>query len=147
MSFRLLIAVAGTLGLAGAAHAVDAIPSRDRLAQAAAKRFPTPVPVGDLLNKQVLEPLESQPTLGWIRQVVQHPDGTIDVVIDYGARFRYLTRPIAVPIEAMVLVGQYPEITGIKAQQLESWPTFDGTGATPLSPDAKVRIGLEKPSD
>jgi len=124
------------------------------LAEAAARRFPQPVRVGDLLMRQVLQPLPSQPTLGWVRNVVKRSDGTIDVVVDYGGVLgplgrpaaNLLTRPIAVPVDAMVLLGQYVEIVDFTPDQLKRFKTFDGAGATPLPPDSIIRVGLARPS-
>jgi hypothetical protein len=116
------------------------------LAEAAARRFPQPVRVGDLLQRQVLQPRESQPTLGWVQQVVKQPDGAVEIIVDYGGRFRFLNRPIAVPVEAMTLLGQYMEIVDFTPGELDKFKTFDGTGATKLPPDSIIKIGLARPS-
>jgi hypothetical protein len=75
------------------------------LAASAAIRFPQPVRVGDLLHRDVLQPVESQRVLGTVRQVVRDSEGTIRVVIDFGCFLGFWTRPIAVPVDAMVLLG------------------------------------------
>jgi hypothetical protein len=116
------------------------------LTDAAARRFPHAVRVGDLVKRQVLEPKESQPTLGWVRQIVQKPDGAIEVIVDYGGVFGFFSHPIAVPVEAMVLLGQYMEIVDFTPAQLDKFKTFDGTGATPVPPDSVIKVGLARPS-
>jgi hypothetical protein len=121
-------------------------PAGMSLAEAAARRFPQPVRVGDLLKREVLQPLESQPVLGWVREIVQRPDGTIEVVVDYGDRFGLRGRPIAVPVEAMALLGQYMEIIDFTPDQLQQFKTFDATGTMPLAADSIIRVGLAKPS-
>jgi hypothetical protein len=137
------------LGLSIIAPVVQAqqpAPPGMSLAEAAARRFPQPVRVGDLLNRQVLRPVESQPVLGRVHDVVRQPDGTIDVVVNYGGLFGFFTRPIAVPVDAMVLLGQYMEIVDFTPQQLDKFATFDGAGATSLQAASIIRVGLARPS-
>ena len=45
------------------------------LAESTAMRFPQPVRVGDLLQKDVLRPVASQQVLGHVRAVVRAGDG------------------------------------------------------------------------
>lgn len=109
-------------------------------------RFPQPVRVGDLPGRPVLEPVESQDLLGRVRSVVQDREGRILVVIELGRWFGWTTRTIAVPVEAMVLVGDAVEIVTSTAAQLWMQPVFDGSGTTALATDATIRVGLAKPS-
>ena len=130
----------------GALLADDDLPDANDLAEAAARRFPQPVRVGDLIGRRVLEPLESQPTLGFVRDVVKEPDGTIAVVMDYGGYFGFFSRPISVPVNAMVLLGQSMEVMEYDPAQLDKFPNFDPAGATPLSTNSIIRVGLGRPS-
>lgn len=116
------------------------------LAQSAAMRFPQPVRVGDLLRRDVLQPVPSQRVLGTVRSVVRDASGTIAVVVEYGGFLGFGARPIAVPIDATVLLGQDMEIVAYSPQQLNGFPTFSATGTTPVPPDAIIRVGLAKPS-
>ncbi len=141
-----ILVVGLLLAGAAAARAQQPAPPGMSLAEAAAKRFPQPVRVGDLLGRQVLRPIESQPTLGWVDSVVRQKDGTIDVVVDYGGRFRFLDRPIAVPVDAMVLLGQYMEIVDFTPKQLRRFTTFDKEDAVALPSDSIIRVGLARPS-
>ena len=84
------------------------------LAESAAMRFPQPVRVGDLLGREVLRPVESQNVLGRVRRVVRDRNGQIMVVIDFGGFLGFGSRPIAVPKDAMVLLGQDMEIVAFK---------------------------------
>ena len=146
---RALIATLGvaSLGIASApVHAQQPAPAGMSLAEAAAQRFPQPVRVGDLLQRQVLQPLESQPTLGWVRDVVRQADGSIDVVMDFGGALGLFTRQIAVPVDAMVLLGQYMEVVDFTPSQLSQFKTFDQAGAAKLPPDSIIRVGLARPS-
>ncbi len=147
MSLRLILFLA-LLCRCGLAYAqTDDLPNAGDLAEATAKRFPQPVRVGDLLHRRVLEPVESQPTLGRVRAVVKESDGTIAVIIDYYEGFLGLhTRPIAVPVNGMVLLGQFMEVMDFEPDQLRKFPTFHPAGTKPLGPDAVIKVGLAKPA-
>ncbi|WP_428487021.1 hypothetical protein [Rhodopila sp.] len=138
--------IVGLLIASTAVQAQQPKPAGMSLTEAAARRFPQPVRVGDLLKRQVLRPLESQPTVGWVRNVVKQPDGSVDVVVDYGGVFGLFTRPIAVPVDAMVLLGHYMEIVDFTPEQLKQFKTFDTASTMPLPPDSIIHVGLARPS-
>jgi hypothetical protein len=54
------------------------------LAASTAMRFPQPVRVGDLIDRDVLRPVESQDVLGRVRRLVRDRDGQVMVVVDFG---------------------------------------------------------------
>jgi hypothetical protein len=114
--------------------------------EAASRRFPQPVRVGDLLQRQVLQPVESQNTLGWVKTIVKRDDGAVEIVVDYGGLYGYFGRLIAVPVEAMVLLGQYMEIVDFTPEQLKQFKSFDAAGTMTLPPDSIIRVGLARPS-
>ncbi len=116
------------------------------LAQSAAMRFPQPVRVGDLPGRPVLEPTESQTVLGSIKSIVQDSAGRTLVVIDLAHWFGLATRTVAVPVDAMVLVGDAVEIVAYTPDQLWTLPTFDAPAATALPAGATIKVGLAKPS-
>ncbi len=116
------------------------------LAEKAADRFPQPVVVGTLIHHAVLQPLESQPILGHVEQIVRAADGTISVVVDYGGFFGFGARPIAVPVDAMVVSGQFMEIVEFTPDQLDKFPTYKAGADTALAADASIRVPLAKPS-
>ena len=121
-------------------------PAGMSLAESAAMRFPQPVRVGALLGRDVLRPVESQDVLGRVRGVVHDSTGQILVVIDFGGFFGFGSRPIAVPIDAMVLLGQDMEVVAFTPDQLRHFPTFSPPGTTPIADDAVIKVGLAKPS-
>ncbi|WP_419728574.1 hypothetical protein [Lichenicola sp.] len=121
-------------------------PSGMSLAQSTAMRFPQPIRAGSLLHRLVLRPVESQTVLGHVVQVVRDGTGTIEIVVAYGGFLGIGSRPIAVPIDATVLLGTVMEIVAFTPEQLQRLPTFTGDGTTPLPPDTVLRIGLAKPS-
>ncbi len=116
------------------------------LAQSAAMRFPQPVRVGDLIGRDVLRPVESQDILGRVRRVVRDRDGEILVVVDFGGFLGFGTRPIAVPVDAMVLLGQDMEIVAYTPAQLRQFATFASAGTTGVADDTIIKVGLAKPS-
>jgi hypothetical protein len=116
------------------------------LAESAAMRFPQPVRVGDLLGRDVLRPVESQDVLGHVRAVVRDSTGQILVVIDFGGLFTFGSRRIAVPADAMVLLGQDMEVVAFTPDQLRHFPTFLPSGTTSIAEDAIIKVGLAKPS-
>ena len=109
-------------------------------------RFPQPVRVGDLLGREVLRPVESQDVLGRVRRVVRDANGQIMVVIDFGGFLGFGSRPIAVPVDAMVLLGQDMEIVAFTPKQLQQFPTFSPSGTTDVPDDKIIKVGLAKPS-
>jgi PRC-barrel domain len=149
---RTLIVAAAFSVAASYAHGQSATPGGMppppgmSLAESAAMRFPQPVRVGDLLHRDVLQPVESQNVLGTVREVVRTGSGTIEVVINFGGFFGFGARPIAVPLDAMVLLGQDMEVVAFTPQQLRSLPTFSAPGTSPLPDDLIIRVGLAKPS-
>jgi hypothetical protein len=116
------------------------------LAESTAMRFPQPVRVGDLLGREVLRPVESQDILGRVRGVVRDRDGGTVVVMDFGGFLGFGARPIAVPVDAMVLLGQDMEIVAFTPEQLRQFPTFSPSGTTEVANDTIIKVGLAKPS-
>src|ERR1700739_4495292 len=127
------------VAVGGAAHAQSPRPGGRppppgmSLAESAAMRFPQPVRVGDLIGREVLRPVESQDVLGRVRRLVRDRDGQILVVVDFGGFLGFGTRPIAVPVDAMVLLGQDMEIVAYTPAQLRLFPTFSPVGTTDVA--------------
>ena len=133
------------LGGGSASAQRPAPPGTDRVAFAA-KRFPQPVRVGDLIGRDVLQPLESRPLLGRVQQVVRTGDERILIVMSYGGVFGFGRRRIAVPVEAMVLVGTDLEVLDFTPAQLDAFASYDADGTTALGADQQIRMGLAHPS-
>ncbi|MCA7119530.1 MAG: PRC-barrel domain-containing protein [Acidibrevibacterium sp.] len=147
-----IVAIALLLAGGSAAQAQSPLPggmppppgmSLDR---SAAMRFPQPVQVGALLARDVLQPVPSQRVLGTVRSIISDQMGTIEAVVAYGGFLGFGARPIAVPIDAMVLLGQDMEIVAYTPEALNHFPTFSAAGSTPLPLNAVIRVGLAKPS-
>jgi hypothetical protein len=112
----------------------------------AARRFPQPVRVGDLINRTVVQPLESRQVLGRVTDVVRTGNGRQEIVMRYGGLFGVGGRSIAVPIEAMALLGYELEILDYTPRQLNAFPTFTNAGTERLASNAVIRMGLARPS-
>jgi hypothetical protein len=149
---RVLSTCAVLIIFASAAHAQSTTPGGMppppgmSLAESAAMRFPQSVRVGDLLGRDVLRPVESQDVLGHVRQVVRDSKDQIVVVMDLGGLFGFGTRRIAVPVDAMVLLGQDMEVVAFTPDELRRFPTFSPSGTTTIADDAVIKVGLAKPS-
>ena len=116
------------------------------LAQSNAMRFPQPVRTGDLLHRLILQPVESQTVLGRVRAVVRNTDGEVLVVMNFGGFYGYGGRLIAVPIDAMVLLGTAMEVVAYSPRQLAAFPTFNPIGTVPVPDQTVLEVGLAKPS-
>ena len=115
------------------------------LAAATAKRFPQPVRVGDLLGQDVIAPIEAQPVLGHVASITRRPDGGLSMVIRYGGAFGLFGRAIAVPIEAVALVGPSVTIKGFTPDQLDRFPTIGFPAPAALGPNETISVGLVRP--
>lgn len=109
-------------------------------------RFRQPVRVGDLLGRDVLRPVESQDVLGRVRRLVRDGNGQIMVVVDFGGFFGFGRRSIAVPVDAMVLLGQDMEIVAFTPEQLQQFPTFLVSGTIDVAADTIIKVGIAKPT-
>ena len=111
----------------------------------AAQRFPQPVRVGDLLGKEVLRPVEAQDVLGRVGAIARRPDGAVLIVVRLGGVLGIGARPVAVPVEAVALLGPYLAVMDLSPQQLRALPTYDGAGAQTLPAEETIRVGLTRP--
>jgi hypothetical protein len=149
---RILLASCIMTASANAVHAQSTTPGGMppppgmSLAKSTDMRFPQPVRVGDLLGRQVLRPVESHDVLGRVRRLVRDGNGQIMVVVDFGGFLGFGSRPIAVPVDAMVLLGQDMEIVAFTPEQIRQFPTFSPSGTTDVADDTIIKVGLAKPS-
>jgi len=137
-----LLVLAGLYGVA--ARAQEPTPPGADPAVFAAKRFPQPVRVGDLIHRTVLEPVESRRILGHVDQVVRLDSGPA-IIMTFGGFLGVGSHKIAVPLDAMVLLGSELEVLDFTPQQLEHFPIYNGSG-TVIGTDEIIRMGLAHPS-
>jgi len=136
---RTLIAIGLTFGLLLPVVADDA-PTQLTPEQRMEARFPQPVRVGDLIGLPVLD--ESRSTLARVRQVVRTKDDKVKLVVSYGGWFGFGARLIAVPIEVVAIEGRELASVDMPRSEYARAPTWLGTGADVLPPDATIRIAL-----
>lgn len=98
------------------------------------------------MQRDVIQPVESQDYLGQVQQIVRNPDGTLAAVIGLGGFLGFGVRPVSVPVDALVLLGQVVEVDALTPVELKQLPTFSPGSAVPLPPDTVIKVGLAKPS-
>ena len=116
---------------------------RPRSAEAAA-RYPQAVRVGDLVGRQVIEDSQQQRVLGRINGVVRGGDGRPSILMDHGGLLGFGTRRVAVPAEAMALLGQLVVLKDVEAARLSALPEISAPPSAPLPADATIRMGLAR---
>ena len=107
----------------------SAPPAMDMAASTAMRRFPQPVRAGDLIGRTLIRPLESQDVLGHVTQVVRSKDGTERIVIDHSGLLGFGTRSVALPLDAVALLGADLVVLRLTPEQLSRLPSFDGSEA------------------
>jgi hypothetical protein len=144
MLYRTLLVVM-TLSAGAAVAQATAPPQLPALTEQQKLRFPQPVRVGDLIGRDVLKPIEAQPILGRVVAVVRGKEGGLDVIVRYGGVLGFGSRPIAIPIGAMALMGEFMAVMDFTPAQLTTFPTNDGAGLQPIASDEIIRVGIVKP--
>lgn len=109
------------------------------------KRFPHPVRVGDLIGLPVLDDDDS--TIGYVRQVVRSPEGKISLIVPYSAwlgwaRIEWGKRPVAVPIETVVILARQLDAVDMPRSDFDEAPTWTPSEGQVVGPDEKTLIGL-----
>ncbi len=132
------------LSTATAANA-QAPASTTSLAEKAARRFPQPVRVSDLIGRQVLEPVPAQHVLGRVMDIRRNDGGGVDVVIRTRGLFGFGTRLVDVPVEAIALLGEHVALMEVTPEQLRELPNADGRVGKAIAPDDRISVGLTKP--
>jgi hypothetical protein len=107
-----------------------------------ARRFPQPVRVGFLIGLPVID--ERSAAIGHVRDVVRTPEGKLRLVMPYGGVFGIGARAIAIPIEAVAMLGAQVAAVDMPRAALELAPTWYGAGDQPLGRDEVIRVGLTR---
>lgn len=112
-----------------------------------ASRFPQPVKAGDLIGLAVLDWRDS--TIGFVADVVRTPAGQIKLIVRYRKYFGWLPgvdwgrRPVAVPIEAVAMLGRQIAALDMPREDFESAPAFTQP-AGKISPGETLRIAITR---
>jgi hypothetical protein len=113
------------------------------------RRFPQPVRVGDLIGLPVLDDDDS--TIGYVHDVVRTPAGKIQLVVPYSPWFGWMKaggpfgrnrRPVAVPIETVVILARQLDALDMPREAFDAAPTFTADQATSISRDEIIKIAL-----
>jgi hypothetical protein len=105
-----------------------------------ARRFPQPVRVGDLIGLPVLD--DQDVTIGYTSDVVRTPDGRVKLIVPYQRWFAGERRPVAVPIETVVILGRHLNALEFPPASFDKAPTFVATQATPIGRDDVIKIAI-----
>jgi hypothetical protein len=109
------------------------------------RRFPQPVRVGDLIGQPVLD--DEALTLGYVRKVVRTPQDKIQLIVAYNGWCGWCdldTRQVAVPIEAVGIIGSAVASLDMSRSEFAKAPTWQGSDATVLPNDDSIRIALAR---
>lgn len=121
---------------------------RDKKDPRAEQRFPQPVLAAVLVGRDLLQPKESQPVLGRVTDVVRQRNGDTALVVEIGGRLRWLgigTREVAVPIDAVALLGEHVALIDMEPEELRALPTFTPGSARAIPPGETLKLGIVKP--
>ncbi len=137
----LALLAAAPSAIAQAPH--DMVPQTPMPSAAQARmpmRFPQPVRVGDLIGLPVLDDDDS--TLGRVREVVRDRQGRIRLVVSYSKWWGWRGRPVAVPIEVVVILGRQIDAVDMKPAEFAAAPTWVAGADQPIPPDQIIRIAI-----
>jgi hypothetical protein len=104
------------------------------------RRFPQKARVGDLINLPILD--DGDRTIGHVQKVVRTPDGKIKLVVSYSKWFGWFGRPVAVPIELVVILGRQIASVDMQPEEYETAPTWVDGKDQILSGNDSIRIAL-----
>jgi hypothetical protein len=113
------------------------------------RRFPQPARVGDLIGLPVLDYWDS--TIGYVRQVVRSPAGQIQLIVPYGRSlgwvrwggpFDWHRRLVAVPIEAVAILGRQIVALEMSREEFDSAPEATMGQNAPLDDNEMIKIAL-----
>ena len=118
--------------------------TRAEYAAKAARRFPQPVRVGDLIGRGVLQPDARQAVLGRVAAIRRGEDGGIDLLMRVGGVLGIGTRLVEVPIEAVALLGEHVALLELTPAALGNLPAAPERRQE-LRPDEIIRVALVRP--
>ena len=140
--FVLFAAMLAAVTAARAGESQEQATSEPTPEEKMARRFPQPVRVGFLIGLPVID--ERSAAIGHVRDVVRTPEGRLRLVMPYGGVFGIGARAIAIPIEAVAMLGAQVAAVDMPRAALELAPTWYGAGDQPLGRDEVIRVGLTR---
>jgi len=106
------------------------------------RRFPRPVRVDFLIGLPVLD--DSSSTIGFVRYVVRTRQDKIALIVSYGGWFGFGARPVAVPVDAVGMMGRQVASLDMAPNEYAAAPTWAGRGDTVLPNEDSIRVGLAR---
>lgn len=112
-------------------------------------RFPQPAKVGHLIGLPILDGNDS--TIGYVQQIMRTPANKIVLIVPYGKWFGWARdggplawgrRPVAVPIELVVILGRQINAVDMDRETFEKAPTWVAGQSQAIPPDETIKIGL-----
>jgi hypothetical protein len=96
--------------------------------------------VGDLIGLPVLD--DNDVTLGHIRKIVRTSEGKIRLIVSYSRWFGWLGRPVAVPIEVVVIMGRQLASVDMQPDQYQAAPTWTEGKDQAIDDNETIRVAL-----
>ncbi len=104
------------------------------------RRFPQPTKVGHLIGLPVLD--DNDVTLGHVQKVVRTPEGKIELIVSYSKWFGWFGRPVAVPIEAVIILALQLDSVEMQPDEYDEAPTWTPGKDQVLADSDTVRVAL-----
>jgi PRC-barrel domain len=104
------------------------------------RRYPQPTKVGHLIGLPVLD--DNDVTLGHVQKVVRTPEGKIELIVSYSKWFGWFGRPVAVPLEAVVILALQLDSVEMQPEDYAEAPTWTEGKDQVLADDDIVRVAL-----
>lgn len=104
------------------------------------RRYPQPATVGHLIGLPVLD--DNDVTLGRVEKVVRTPEGKIELIVSYSKWFGCFGRPVAVPLEAIVILARQLDSVDMQPDEYAAAPTWTPGKDTVLAEGDVVRVAL-----
>lgn len=123
-------------------------PTPDQKMQA---RFPQPTMAGHLIGLPVLDGRDS--TIGYVKEVVQDPDGKIKLIVPYAKWFGWARdggwlahgrRLVAVPIETVAILALQIDALDMDRDAFDKAPTWSPGAAQPLASNQVIKIAVQR---
>ena len=106
------------------------------------RRFPQKVRVGDLIGLPMLD--DNDVTLGDVERVVRTPEGKIKLIVGYSKWFGWFGRPVAVPIEAVAILGRQIASLDMPPAEYAAAPTWTEGKDIPIPDNDTIRIAITR---
>lgn len=106
------------------------------------RRFPQNVRAGDLVGLPLLD--YDDRTLGHVTQVDRAADGKIVLVVNDGGWFGWGGRSVAVPIEAVAVLGRQIALLDMSREDFFALQSWTGADDTPIDANQTIRIAITR---